>query len=102
MTPDPDHKEVDTSRFHGQQKLPQDDPICEQMDDDPPKYDASLQPHLPMWQDGVAESQIAPTDVVSSQSPLPAKQDDATDSQTTSNPAYDAINQQEHILAHGQ
>ena len=74
---------------------------------------------FPAEQDGVACTQIAPRNALSSQSPLAAEQvdviaprnavslqspllaeqDDLTDSQLTFNPAYDAIDEQEHILA---
>ena len=59
----------------------------------------SCQSPLPAEQDDVADSQIAPRNVGSLQPPLPAEEDDLTDSQLTFNPAYDAIDQQEQILA---
>ena len=65
-----------------------------------PRDVVSSQSPLPAAeQDDAADSQIAPRNGVSLQSCLPAEQDDLTDSQLTFNPAYDAIDLQEHISA---
>ena len=122
-SPNLGYEEVDAFGFDNEQQRPRNDPIYEEMDDDPPgNVVHSMEddpPHntvqlmendppgntVQLMEDEPPGNLVhlmeddPPRNIVHRQSSLPPEQDDVTASEITFNPAYDALDQQEQIVA---